>query len=66
MLKFIVLVHSQERSKTFILKENLDEAIEYALAHPVDYNFAINMNDEILSGRTSIDDKENKSAAATN
>lgn len=56
----------QARSKTFILTENLDQAIEYALAHPIDYNFAINMEEEILHGRTSTDDKENKSATASN
>lgn len=40
-------------SKTYILKENLDEAIEHALANPVDYNFAIDLQGNVLSGRVT-------------
>lgn len=38
-------------SKTYILKENLDAAIELALANPVDYNFAIDLQGNVLNGR---------------
>lgn len=40
-------------SKTYILKENLDQAIEHALANPVDYNFAIDLQHNILHGRVT-------------
>lgn len=41
----------QERSKTFITAENIDEAIERALANPVDYNFAIDVEGNRYVGR---------------
>lgn len=43
----------QELSKTFITKEKLDEAIEFALSNPVDYNFALDLNGNMYSGRMS-------------
>ncbi|XP_037038724.1 probable 28S ribosomal protein S26, mitochondrial [Bradysia coprophila] len=56
----------KERSKTYILREDLDQAIEYALAHPVDYNFALNLNGDIFNGRVSTDNTKNTLATATN
>lgn len=55
LCKFRLLMGAvfQERSKTYILKENLDQAIEYALANPVDYNYAIDLQENIFTGRTS-------------
>lgn len=60
----------QERSKTYILKENLDQAIEFALANPVDYNYAIDLQENIYTGRTSnkpnsISDGETQAQSAT-
>lgn len=43
----------KELSKTYILKANLNEAIEYALANPVDYNFAIDLQGNRLAGRVT-------------
>ncbi|XP_017863592.1 PREDICTED: probable 28S ribosomal protein S26, mitochondrial [Drosophila arizonae] len=42
-----------EQSKTFITRENLDEAIETALANPVDYNFAIDLAGNMIKGRAT-------------
>ncbi|KAG8221996.1 hypothetical protein J437_LFUL003376 [Ladona fulva] len=41
----------KEKSTTFITPDNLDEAIEFALANPVDYNFAIDLKGNIVYGR---------------
>ncbi|KAH8379346.1 hypothetical protein KR009_004335 [Drosophila setifemur] len=40
-----------ELSKTFITRENLDAAIETALANPVDHNFAIDLAGNLYQGR---------------
>lgn len=56
----------KERSKSNILREDLDKAIEYALAHPVDYNFAINLDGDIFHGRAGIDDTTDKLETASN
>ncbi|KAH8411114.1 hypothetical protein KR222_003568 [Zaprionus bogoriensis] len=40
-----------EQSKMFITRENLDKAIETALANPVDYNFAIDIAGNLYKGR---------------
>ncbi|KAH8368718.1 hypothetical protein KR084_008522 [Drosophila pseudotakahashii] len=40
-----------ERSKTYITRENLDAAIETALANPVDHNFAIDLAGNLYQGR---------------
>ncbi|ALC45004.1 mRpS26 [Drosophila busckii] len=45
--------HEIEQSKTFITRSNLDEAIETALANPVDHNFAIDMAGAMYKGRTT-------------
>ncbi|EDW19072.1 probable 28S ribosomal protein S26, mitochondrial [Drosophila mojavensis] len=42
-----------EQSKTFITRENLDEAIETALANPVDHNFAIDLAGNMIKGRST-------------
>lgn len=43
----------QEKSKTFITAENIDDAIERALANHVDYNFAIDTEGNHYTGRTA-------------
>ncbi|XP_016956189.1 probable 28S ribosomal protein S26, mitochondrial [Drosophila biarmipes] len=42
-----------ERSKTYITRENLDAAIETALANPVDHNFAIDLAGNLYQGRST-------------
>lgn len=37
-----------ERSKTYITRDRLEEAIEYALDNPVSYEFAIDLNGKIV------------------
>uniref|UniRef100_D3TRB7 Small ribosomal subunit protein mS26 n=1 Tax=Glossina morsitans morsitans TaxID=37546 RepID=D3TRB7_GLOMM len=44
----------KELSKTFITHEKLDEAIEHALANPVDYNFALDLQGNIYRGRSNV------------
>lgn len=43
----------QELSKTFITPETLDEAIEHALANPVDYNYAIDLQGNQFQGKNT-------------
>ncbi|KAL4705209.1 hypothetical protein ACJJTC_000207 [Scirpophaga incertulas] len=43
----------KELSATFITPEKLDQAIEHALANPVDYNFAIDLQGGRYEGRDS-------------
>ncbi|XP_055696544.1 probable 28S ribosomal protein S26, mitochondrial [Lutzomyia longipalpis] len=50
-----------ERSKNFIPREKLEEAIEHALANPVDFNFAIDLNMNLYKGRTTATPTENLS-----
>lgn len=38
-------------AKSFITRENIDQAIENALNNPVDYNFALTPNGEKIFGR---------------
>lgn len=42
-----------ELSKTYITRENLDAAIEAALANPVDHNFAIDLAGNLYCGRNT-------------
>lgn len=51
--KFLTLSLSelQEASSTFITLETLDEAIDHAIANPVDYNYAIDMRGRQFIGR---------------
>ncbi|XP_030372890.1 probable 28S ribosomal protein S26, mitochondrial [Scaptodrosophila lebanonensis] len=44
----------KELAKTFISRENLDVAIETALANPVDYNFSIDLGGNIYRGRGTL------------
>lgn len=39
-----------ENSATFITSDNIDQAIEHALANPVDYNFSVDLKGEIYKG----------------
>ncbi|EDW70690.1 small ribosomal subunit protein mS26 [Drosophila virilis] len=45
--------HEIEQSKTFITRDNLDAAIETALANPVDHNYALDLEGNMLRGRTT-------------
>ncbi|KAJ8920616.1 hypothetical protein NQ315_004755 [Exocentrus adspersus] len=45
-----IVRREKELSKSYILPENIDAAIEHALANPVDYNFAVNLNGEKVTG----------------
>ncbi|XP_004925783.1 small ribosomal subunit protein mS26 [Bombyx mori] len=56
----------KELSKTFITPENLDEAIDLAIANPTDYNYAIDMKGMKFEGRDTIISypKEDKNVAA--
>lgn len=42
----------QEAAKSFIVRENFDEALELALKEKTDFNYAINLKGEIYLGRT--------------
>lgn len=54
MEKIEALVKKEkELSKSFITRENLDAAIEHALANPIDYNFSIDSHGNIYRGRTN-------------
>ncbi|XP_063382604.1 small ribosomal subunit protein mS26 [Cydia fagiglandana] len=56
----------KELSSTFITPETLDEAIERALANPIDYNFAIDLQGNQIPGReTPVPTKEKAKAAST-
>ena len=50
----------KELSKNFITLENLDAAIEYALANPVDYNFSIDLQGNMYKGRNTLPPKAGK------
>jgi hypothetical protein len=50
MLNFLAL---QARSKTYIPKESIGEAVEQALGNTVDYNFAIDTRGNMYRGRTT-------------
>jgi len=40
----------KEQSATFITRDNIDQAIEHALANPTDYNFSIDLQGNIYRG----------------
>lgn len=52
----------KEASATFITSENIDQAIENALANPVDFNYSIDLQGNIYRGSESFskDKKEEK------
>ncbi|CAO1411510.1 unnamed protein product [Diamesa serratosioi] len=41
--------NEKENSKSFITRDNIDQAIEFALANPVDYNFSIDLQGNIYN-----------------
>lgn len=41
----------QEAAKSFIVRENIEEAIERALSAKTDYNFAIDLSGKLYKGR---------------
>lgn len=53
----------KEQSKTFITAENIDAAIEQALANPVDYNFALISSGEKILGRDNIPGRDKNKAS---
>lgn len=52
-MSYSAFILFQEASKTFIKPEDVDAAIEYALANPVDFNYAIDLKQNIYHGRFS-------------
>lgn len=50
----------KDQSKHFITEENIDEAIERALANVVDYNFAIDMDGNMYKGSQSLGKEQPK------
>ncbi|XP_069669081.1 small ribosomal subunit protein mS26 [Periplaneta americana] len=46
-----IVREEKERAKFYITSENIDKAIEDALANPVDHNFAIDLQGNIYRGR---------------
>ncbi|XP_041982621.1 probable 28S ribosomal protein S26, mitochondrial [Aricia agestis] len=54
----------KERSSTYITPENLEEAIDRALANPTDYNYAIDLKGNMYPGRdTPIANKKEEKIA---
>ncbi|KAL5293060.1 mRpS26 family protein [Megaselia abdita] len=56
----------KEMAKTFITREKLDEAIETALANPIDYNFSIDLKRNMYHGRLTRPEKEQRQLEAAN
>lgn len=54
----------KEKVKTFITREKLDEAIETALANPIDYNYSIDLKMNMYHGRLTRPEKEQKQLEA--
>lgn len=50
----------KDQSKHFITEENIDEAIERALANVVDYNFAIDIDGNMYKGSQSLGKEQPK------
>ncbi|XP_017491872.1 PREDICTED: probable 28S ribosomal protein S26, mitochondrial isoform X2 [Rhagoletis zephyria] len=49
-----IVRREKELAKTYVTRENLDTAIEQALANPVDYNFSLDLKGNIYRGRTTL------------
>lgn len=49
-----IVRREKELAKTYITRENLDEAINHALANPVDHNFSIDLKGNIYRGRDTV------------
>ena len=47
----------KESAATFITRDNIDKAIEHALANPVDYNFSIDLQGNLYKGKERPGDK---------
>lgn len=45
----------KKQMDTFITEENIDKAIEHALANPSDYNFAIDLDGNLYRGREGVE-----------
>lgn len=50
--KLLTFIHFQEAAKSFIVRENFDEALELALQQKTDFNYAIDVKGNIYPGRT--------------
>lgn len=46
-----IVLKEQKALTTFITPENIEQAIEHALANPVDYNYAIDLEGNMYRGR---------------
>lgn len=56
-----IINETQEFVKTFIKREDLEKAIEEAMANPKDYNFAIDQDGHVLRGHnTCVEDVDEK------
>lgn len=51
MLKLEICLNSQEAAKSFIVRENFDEALDAALANKTDFNYAIDTDGKMYPGR---------------
>ncbi|KAK7070183.1 ribosomal protein, S26 [Halocaridina rubra] len=49
-----IIAETQELVKTFIKREDLENAIEEAIENPKDYNFALDAEGQILKGQNSL------------
>lgn len=61
-----IIKAEKEKARTFITREKLDEAIETALANPVDFNFSIDLKGNMYHGRLTKPEKEQKQLEASN
>jgi hypothetical protein len=55
--EILIQIFFQEQASSFITRENIDQAIEEALANPVDYNFSIDLQGNIHRGRLTVPEK---------
>lgn len=55
----------KERAKTFIMRENMDEAIEVALANPVNHDFAIDLAGNIIHDKVETQPEKTTAASST-
>lgn len=63
LIKITILkleIFFQEKSKTFIKKENIEEAVEQCLASTVSYNFAIDINGNVYKNNEIVDNLSKK------
>uniref|UniRef100_A0A336LUY8 Small ribosomal subunit protein mS26 n=1 Tax=Culicoides sonorensis TaxID=179676 RepID=A0A336LUY8_CULSO len=55
-----IIEQQKIEAKNFITEENIDEAIERAIANVVDYNFAIDLDGNMYKGSLSLGKEEQK------